>query len=61
MRRTVLTDTVEVRVPLSAVTGPAVDFKAADSREEIRSPEDFYDHGDVLPLGYAWYRVVLAQ
>ncbi len=61
MRRTVLTDTVEVRVPLSAVTGPAVDFKAADSREEIRSPEDFYDHGDVLPLGYAWYRVVLGR
>lgn len=49
---------VTYTVPMSAVTGPHLDFKAADSREKIVSPEDFYDHGDVLPLGYARYRVV---
>ena len=46
-------------LPMSAVTGSYLDFKAADSRERIVSPEDFYDHGDVLPLGYARYRVIL--
>ena len=34
---------------------------AADSREEIRTPEDLYDHGDVLPLGYARYRVAITE
>ena len=50
---------VTVTLPMSAVTGSYLDFKAADSRERIVSPEDFYDHGDVLPLGYARYRVIL--
>ena len=60
MTRAVGAQEVEVTVPLAAVTGASVDFKAGDSREEICAPEDFYDHGDVLPLGYARYRVVLA-
>jgi len=60
MTRTVGAQVVETTIPLAAVTGASVDFKAGDSREEIRTPEDFYDHGDVLPLGYARYRVVLA-
>jgi hypothetical protein len=52
---------VTVTVPAERITGPYLDFKAADSREEIRTPEDFYDHGDVLPLGYAKYRVCLSD
>lgn len=34
-------------------------FKAADSRDAVVSREDFYDHGDVIPLGYAFYRVII--
>ncbi|MBQ4354910.1 MAG: hypothetical protein IJC71_08460 [Clostridia bacterium] len=39
--------------------GDPVSFKAADSREEIRTSEDFYDHGDVLPLGDVWFGVTV--
>ena len=54
MTREVREREVVYKVPLS---GAWLDFKAADSREPIEAPEDFYDHGDVLPLGYARYRV----
>ena len=57
MRREIRGDTLTVALPRAAVCGDILDFKAADSREEIRVPEDFYDHGDVLPLGYAYYRI----
>ena len=46
-----------VQMPLDLVTTHAEDgvntlwFKVADSREPITSTEDFYDHGDVAPLG----------
>ncbi len=54
MTREVREREVVYTVPLSSAW---LDFKAADSREPIEAPEDFYDHGDVLPLGYARYRV----
>lgn len=53
---------VEYVIPkavLGMQSGGAIDFKAADSRDEITSAEDFYDHGDVIPLGYAYYRVII--
>ena len=54
-------NTVVYRVPLMQSSGERyLDFKAADSREAIASDEDFYDHGDVLPLGWQWYRAQLA-
>ncbi len=59
---TVNKSSVEYVIPKSAIglqDGGALDFKAADSREEIASEEDFYDHGDVIPLGYAYYRAVI--
>ena len=46
-----------LQMPLDLVTTHAEDgvntlwFKVADSREPITSTEDFYDHGDVAPLG----------
>ena len=48
---------LHVQLPLDLVTTHAEDgvatlwFKVADSREPIASTEDFYDHGDVAPLG----------
>lgn len=61
VRREIGERDVTVVIPLSAVTGKWIDFKASDSREPIEKPEDFYDHGDVLPLGYARYRVFLVE
>ncbi len=45
---------------LGAKSGAVLDMKICDSREAIVSAEDFYDHGDVLPLGRHTYRVILA-
>ena len=61
MTREVGAGEVAVSVPRSAIRGNWLEFKAADSREEIRAPEDFYDHGDVLPLGWARYGIGLAD
>ena len=48
-------DKFKIKVPLRALgldpDGFTVWFKAADSREPIASVEDFYDKGDVAPLG----------
>ena len=40
-------------VPKSFMNARTLFFKAADSREPVRSVEDFYDRGDALPLGRA--------
>ena len=40
-------------VPKSFMNARTLFFKASDSREPVRSVEDFYDRGDALPLGRA--------
>ena len=34
-------------------------LKACDSRDEIKTVEDFYDHGHVLPIGRADFKVII--
>jgi len=48
-----------VTVPKQVLNGETLYFKACDSRETIASAEDFYDHGDVLPMGRADFCVML--
>ena len=43
---------VRYKLPVSALTdGDTVCFKAADSTKKYVRVEDFYDNGDVAPLG----------
>lgn len=52
-------DSICVTIPCDNVTaGESIYIKAADSREPIVSAEDFYDKGDVLPLGYAEIEII---
>ena len=48
-------DSLEMDIPRAALGIGGRDFtlwfKAADSRSAIDSIADFYDHGDVAPLG----------
>ena len=46
-------NTLTVTVPKTVLNGERLYMKACDSREAVTSAEDFYDHGDALPLGYA--------
>ena len=39
--------------------GGILKLRAADSRDPIETPSDFYDHGDCLPLGRVWYAAVV--
>lgn len=48
-----------VTVPKNILNGDTLYFKVCDSREEITCTEDFYDHGDVLPMGCADFCVIL--
>ena len=54
-----LTLTVEKSV-LGLENGGILKLRAADSRDPIETPSDFYDHGDCLPLGRVWYGCTLA-
>ncbi len=42
-----------VTVPKTVLSAGTLHLKAADSREAIVTVEDFYDHGDVIPMGRA--------
>ena len=54
-------DSICVTIPCdNAAAGESIYIKAADSREPIMSAEDFYDKGDVLPLGYAEIEIIKA-
>ena len=52
-------NTLTVTVPKNLLDGDTLYFKVCDSREEITCAEDFYDHGDVLPMGCADFCVIL--
>lgn len=53
---------ISVIIPEKAFGGAGkIYFKAADSVIKIEKPEDFYDHGDVLPLGYGEFAVRLTK
>ena len=52
-------NTLTVTVPKTVLNGERLYMKACDSREAVTSAEDFYDHGDALPLGYADVCVIL--
>lgn len=68
---TIVTDTEKLVVPLEytdnsvsvsvpkRLLGTELYLKACDSREPITCVEDFYDHGDVLPLGRAFFHITL--
>lgn len=45
---------------LGLENGGILKLRAADSRDPIETPSDFYDHGDCLPLGRVWYGCTLA-
>ena len=62
-RKTIPTEftdnSISVTIPWDGVkVGESIYLKAADSREKIASAEDFYDKGDVLPLGYAEIEII---
>ena len=50
---------LSVSVPKSVMNGDVLYLKACDSRDPIVSVEDFYDHGDVIPMGRADFCVIL--
>lgn len=52
-------NTLSVTVPKNLLNGEKLYLKVCDSREEITAVEDFYDHGDVLPMGRADFCVIL--
>ncbi len=52
-------NTLTVKVPKELLNSDTLYMKVCDSREEIVSVEDFYDHGDVLPMGRADFCVIL--
>ena len=52
-------NSIAVTVPKTVIGADTLYLKACDSREAITSAEDFYDHGDVLPMGYADFCLIL--
>lgn len=50
-------DFVAYSIPRNLLPKGNLWFKAADSRESIRTGEDFYDHGDCVPVGRLWFQV----
>ena len=53
---------ISVDVPVTAFGGSEkIYLKAADSTDAIVTPEDLYDHGDVLPLGYGEFAIKLTR
>lgn len=55
-----LTDnTLTVTVPKTILNSTKLYLKAADSRTPVTTVEDFYDHGDVIPMGRADFCVII--
>lgn len=50
-------DCVTYHIPKNLLPKGVLWVKAADSRESIRTGEDFYDHGDTIPAGRLWFVV----
>lgn len=50
-------NSVTYHIPCSLLPKGTLWVKAADSREPIRTGEDFYDHGDSVPVGRLWFQV----
>ena len=52
-------NSIAVTVPKTVIGADVLYLKACDSREIICSAEDYYDHGDVLPMGRADFCLIL--
>ncbi len=58
---TVTEHRLTVTVPKAVLDADELFLKAADSRKVIETVEDFYDRGDVLPMGRANFRIILRE
>jgi hypothetical protein len=52
-------NSITFTVPKEIIGAGTLYLKACDSHEEIKTVEDFYDHGHVLPIGRADFKVII--
>ena len=52
-------NSITFTVPKEIIGTDTLYLKACDSRDEIKTVEDFYDHGHVLPIGRADFKAII--